>query len=229
MLEGASEQKIFVGPKDGAKGCSTVVGFDPIQLDSNEAKEFLKANLTIRLESEVFVILGNTEEDIDWFLDQISEEKRARLLTVYNPRSPSEVEAHEESLEKFLEKENGGLVTLGSLFNGMESARVVFIYENPYASHFRANYMRASVELILIDRNESGTEILRSSWKRVDVAGETALELELEEELACEPILSESTEPESDASAISISSQTPHAVLDEDAINRLLLNMPAPP
>ena len=93
---------------------------------------------------------------------------------------------------KFLEKENGGLVTLGSLFNGMESARVVFIYENPYASHFRANYMRASVELILIDRNESGTEIFRSSWRRVDVAGETALELELEEALASDPILSTS-------------------------------------
>ena len=26
VLEGASEQKIFVEPKDGAKGCSTVVG-----------------------------------------------------------------------------------------------------------------------------------------------------------------------------------------------------------
>ena len=79
VLEGASEQKIFVGPKDGAKGCSTVVGFDPIQLNSNEAKEFLKENLTVRLEDEVFVILGNTEEDVDWFLDQISEESKSRL------------------------------------------------------------------------------------------------------------------------------------------------------
>ena len=170
------------------------------------------------------MILGNTEEDVDWFLDQIPEESKSRLLTVYNPKSISEVEAHEEALEKFLEKENGGLVTLGSLFNGMESARVVFIYENPYASHFRANYMRASVELILIDRNKSGTEVLGSSWKRVDVAGETALELELEEELASDPILSTRV-----TNTTSSSSQTPHAVLDEDAINRLLLNMPAPP
>ena len=51
----------------------------------------------------------------------------------------------------YISGERGGLVTLGSLFNGMESARVVFVYENPYAFHFRANYMCASVELILLD------------------------------------------------------------------------------
>ena len=72
-------------------------------------------------------------------------------MTIYNPGSKTEVDSHERALEEFLRRERGGLVTLGSLFNGMESTRVVFVYENPYASHFRANYMHASVELILLD------------------------------------------------------------------------------
>ena len=152
---------IFVGPEEGARGCPTVVGMDPTQLKYEEASEFLRRKLPKRLENEPFVILGNTEKDIDWLLKQMSDEDRAKL-TVYNPRSKPEVNSHERALEEFLRRERGGLVTLGSLFNGMESARVVFVYENPYASHFRANYMRASVELILIDRNNSGTEYWNS-------------------------------------------------------------------
>ena len=47
----------------------------------------------------------------------------------------------------------GSSLTLGSKYNGMESAAVVFVYSNPFSSNFRANYMRVSVELILIDRH----------------------------------------------------------------------------
>ena len=33
---------IFVGPKKGARGCPTVVGMDPTQLKSEEARVFLR-------------------------------------------------------------------------------------------------------------------------------------------------------------------------------------------
>ena len=65
---------IFDGPKKGARGCPTVVGMDPTQLKSEEARVFLRRKLPKRLENEVFVILGNTEQDIDWLLDQMSDE-----------------------------------------------------------------------------------------------------------------------------------------------------------
>ena len=53
-------------------------------MNSNQAEEFLKENLTVRLESEVFVILGNTEEDVDWFLAMLHllKKKSAELLKV---------------------------------------------------------------------------------------------------------------------------------------------------
>ena len=148
---------IFVGPEEGAKVCPTVVGMKPTQLKSEQAEHFLKKELPSRLEKEVFVILGNVDEDIEWFYNQIRDKDKAQLA-LYNPRRESEVVAHEEALQKFLQRDKGGLVTLGSLFNGMESTRVVFVYENPYASHFRANYLRVSVELILIDRNDRCAE-----------------------------------------------------------------------
>ena len=158
MIEGG-RSGVFVGPKEGAKGCPTVLGMDPRQLKSEKAALFLSGELPERLRKEAFVILGNTERDIDWLLQQMADGDKV-WLTVYNPRDKSEIVHHEKALEKYLQNESGGLVTLGSLFNGMESARVVFVYENPYASHFRANYMRASVELILIDRHISGTQLL---------------------------------------------------------------------
>ena len=148
---------LFVGPKDGARGCLTFVGMEPRQLKSGMIERFLKSELPSRLEHEVFVILGNVEEDIDWLYSQIADADRAQL-TLYNPKGKTDVNDHERAPELFLQRQRGGLVTLGNLFNGMESARVIFIYENPYASHFRANYLRASVELILIDRNSHGIE-----------------------------------------------------------------------
>ena len=66
-------------------------------------------------------------------------------------------------------------MTLGRYFNGMESASVVFAFQNPYSSHFRANYMRASVELVMLDR---GTEpvvtldIRAERRKNVDIYGD---------------------------------------------------------
>ena len=84
------------------------------------------------------------------------------LITVYNPESDADIDYSEEALLLFLQNSRdadfqGCLVTLGSHFSGMESATVIFVYSNPYASNFREHYMRASVELFLVDRNIRGT------------------------------------------------------------------------
>ena len=79
------------------------------------------------------------------------------LITVYSPECDADIEHSEQALLLFLQNSTGCLVTLGRLFSGVESATVIFVYSNPYASNFREHYMRASVELFLVDRNNRGT------------------------------------------------------------------------
>ena len=79
------------------------------------------------------------------------------LITVYNPESDADIDQSEQALLLFLQNSTGCLVTMGRFFSGVESATVIFVYSNPYASNFREHYMRASVELFLVDRNSRGT------------------------------------------------------------------------
>ena len=117
---------------------------------------------------EAIVLLGNENEDVEWMLQCLTKVQNSefRPLTVYNPKKESDIAESELSLLNYLQNAKGCLLTLGRHFNGMESATVVFSYTNPYASNFRANYLRASVELILLDRNEMGTVQLRPKDRR---------------------------------------------------------------
>ena len=107
------------------------------------------------------MVLGNDQTDIEWILQKLPKtEEERNYLTVYNPSQEEEVEESEERVRTFLREDQGCLLTQGSLFNGMESATVILVFDNPHASHFRANFMRASVEIITIDRNKRGTTTL---------------------------------------------------------------------
>ena len=152
---------IYKGPSEEAVGCPTIAGMKPRVIKDVGAEQFMKEIIPKRCleKKEVIVILGNDEDDIDWILDCLSEDEEftKTSLTVYHPLDESEIKDAETSLQTYLNDPQGCLVTLGRLFNGMESATVVLVFNNPYASHFRANYMRASVELILVDRHMLGT------------------------------------------------------------------------
>merc|ERR1712130_652210 len=115
----------------------------------------------IFINKETIVVLGNDQSDIEWILQKLPKTKEERnYMVVYNPSQEDEVEESEERLRTFLREGRGCLLTRGELFNGMESATVVLVFDNPYASHFRANFLRASVEIIAIDRNNKGTTTL---------------------------------------------------------------------
>ena len=96
-----------------------------------------------------------------WILETLKlQNAEKQCLTLYNPVDESQVEKSEKRLEKFLRSRKGSLITRGDLFNGMESATIVFVFDNPYASHFRANFLRASVEIFTIDRNNVEKSLL---------------------------------------------------------------------
>ena len=111
------------------------------------------------MKAESIVVLGNEDDDINWILKCLTHEEipQNNWITVYNPKEEADIAESEANLRQYLKKNSGCLVTLGKRFNGMSSAVTVLVYSNPYSCNFRANYMRASVELILIDRNKMGT------------------------------------------------------------------------
>jgi hypothetical protein len=148
---------LFKEPTRKEYGCSTIPGKEPIVLKGDEITEFIVETLPVRCRNrgEVIVIIGNSDNDVDWIEQQYS--KFDNFVTVYNPKHEYEVQRSEEDLRKFLRSPKGCLVTRGSLFAGMESATVVLVFDDPYCSNFRSNFMRGSVEVILIDRNMRGT------------------------------------------------------------------------
>ena len=99
-------------------------------------------------EKEALVVLGFDESDVEWIQNNLKDEHR----TMYNPTLDTK-DRDEEDLKKFLRKNSGCLVTCKSYLNGMECRTVVLVYDNCHASHFRSNFLRASHEVILIDRN----------------------------------------------------------------------------
>ena len=153
MIEGGKDA-VYVGPEQDVTGCPTIPGLKPKVLKEIDGAKFLQEDLPKQGFEEAVVILGNEESDIEWVLQHLPTTERC--VTIY---SPSTLDC-ERNLERFLEEDTGCLVTLGSLFNGMECATVVFVYNNPYASHFRSNFLRASVELVLIDRNQQGSTLI---------------------------------------------------------------------
>ena len=157
LIEGGKDA-VYVGPEQEVTGCPTIPGLKPRVLKETAGAKFLQGDLLLQCSKEAVVILGNDESDIEWTLQHLPKEDS--LITIFNPKSDEESLDCERKLELFLEKDAGCLVTLGSLFNGMECASVVFVFSNPYASHFRANFLRASVELILIDRNQQGSTFI---------------------------------------------------------------------
>ena len=164
LIQGGSDA-VFEGPKPEAMGCPTIPGMKPKLLRDQEAETFLRETLPGRCskKAEAIVVLGNDDGDIKWILTHLTQDQKPEdinWLTVYNPMHESDIKESEDNLRKYLTDNTGCLVTLGSKFDGMESAVVVLVYSNPYSSNFRANYMRASVELILIDRHNMGTASL---------------------------------------------------------------------
>ena len=154
-VEGA-ENAIFTAPSKDVTVNTALRGQTPIVVKGSEAELFMRNTLYKRIfeQKESIVLLGNEDADIDWILKTLPRQNEEKgYLTVYNPRIENEVEESEQRLRKYLKKGRGALVTRGDLFNGMESATVAFIFDNPHASHFRANFLRASVEIFAVDRN----------------------------------------------------------------------------
>ena len=156
MIEGGKDA-VYVGPEQDVTGCPTIPGLKPKVLKEIDGAKFLQEDLPKQGFEEAVVILGNEESDIEWTLQHLPKTEN---VTIYNPKTDEESLDCERNLEHFLEEDTGCLVTLGSLFNGMECATVVFVFNNPYASNFRANFLRASVELVLIDRNKRGSTLI---------------------------------------------------------------------
>ena len=160
LVEGGKDA-VFEGPQQEATGCLTIPGMKPRCLRGEEAARFMADTIRQRCseKTECIVVLGNEDADIDWILKCLmdTENPQADWLTVYNPKEEADITESEANLQQYLKKNSGCLVTLGKRFNGMSSAVTVLVYSNPYSCNFRANYMRASVELILLDRNKMGT------------------------------------------------------------------------
>ena len=144
--------------QDVTIGCASIPGSTLETKNVVEGEEFLTGDLQKRLnEGETIVVLGNDDKDMGWILQTLPKEKQ----TVYDPTIGEESDSVED-LKKILKGEKTGcLVTCGSLLNGMECKTLVFVYDNPFSSHFRSNFLRASHELILIDRNTQGKRMIK--------------------------------------------------------------------
>ena len=123
----------------------------------------MREELVQSFKDQPIVILGNEDSDMEWIVRQL--ERLNHQFTIYNPMSEEETGPSEQALEQYLRQPFGFLVTLAQLFNGMESAVIVLAYSNPYASDFRANFMRASVEIILLDWSDIQTTFLSQGEK----------------------------------------------------------------
>ena len=100
---------------------------------------------------ESIVLLGNSSDDPDWILRTLSFWDDD-ILTVYAP-TPGIINVSEDNLKNYLLHNRGSLLTEAKYFVGFEARTLVLAYDNPYSSNFRCNYMRAAVELVLLDRN----------------------------------------------------------------------------
>ena len=132
---------IYRAPTQEATGCPTIPGVKPQVLGGKEAIKFMTETIP-RWCSEkrgAFVILGNEKEDITWTMNCLEKKTNINkeLITVYSPECDADIEHSEQDLLLFLQNSTGCLVTLGRFFSGVESATVIFVYSNPYASNFR--------------------------------------------------------------------------------------------
>ena len=151
---------VYINPKPDSEGCPTIPGEYPRVLKGEEGVAFMTETLLDRCRNqENIVVLGNDHTDVAWIVKCLTESGQFSkdLLTVYNPQDEKDIATKEQNLVVYLQTPRGCLVTKGSLFEGMESATVILVYSNPYSSHFRRNYLRAAVELVLIDRSILGT------------------------------------------------------------------------
>ena len=148
VVEGGKDA-VFKSPKQEATGCPNIPGKGERLFKGKEAEEFMREELIQLYGDQPVVCLGNEDTDIEWIVQHLDQ--LGHQYTVYNPKSREDTDLSEQALENFLRHEKGFLVTHAPLFNGMESAIILLAYTNPYASHFRANFMRASVEIIMLD------------------------------------------------------------------------------
>jgi len=160
------QNKLYEGPRQNKDAlCGQVKGEKPVVLKGRYASDFMSKVLPERCfrGKETFLLIRTSNSDVEWIQQHIIRKnlEEEDLVTVYNPKSEHEVTTSEHKLENFLQRGTGCLITSGALYNGMEARTVVLVFENPYSSIFRSNYMRASVKLIMIDRNTLGSrEIL---------------------------------------------------------------------
>ena len=173
VVKGAQDA-IFIPPNRDVFSSKAIPGVEPKNIkgeDSSpkEAEKFMRDNLSKRIfkNQETVVVLGNDDADVKWIMEKLvpQNQEEEKCITVYNPQKEDEIEESERKLKEFLKSGQGCLVTRGELFNGMESASVVFVFDDPHASHFRANFLRASVEIITVDRNEAG--VVETSMRNV--------------------------------------------------------------
>jgi len=148
VVEGG-KNAMFKTPKQEAKGCPNIPGKGVRLFKGMAAEGFMKEELIQLYGDQPIVCLGNEDSDVEWIVKHL--DKLGHQYTVYNPKSEEETDLSEQRLENFLRLENSFLVAHAPLFNGMESAIILLAYTNPYASHFRANFLRASVEIIMLD------------------------------------------------------------------------------
>ena len=131
--------------------CPTIQAMEPTWFRGAKAENYLKTDIADMVkERRVNVILGKDEEDLEWIREGLKHEGVTdNLITIYDG-----MEATEDSLEKFLEKQSTVLLTSSDLFDGMEAPTVVYAFTDPYP-WLRRTFLRAIRELILLDRNDS--------------------------------------------------------------------------
>ena len=139
-----------------AKSCPTLAGFDPRNFRGAASEEILSNEIGLRiLDGENIVLLGNSDADVKWILQTLSNID-PNLLTVYAPTEDN-IQESEKDLREYLIQNRGSLLTEAKYFVGFEARTLVLAYDNPYSSSFRCNYLRAAVELVLLDRNLSSS------------------------------------------------------------------------
>ena len=128
---------VYEGPKKEAVGNPLIPGKEPRLLKGDQTSQFLLEEIPLRCQErkETIVLLGNDKDDVNWAMEKLATIKNnEEFITVYNPSTEEEVDASEAKLKQFLSAGTGCLVTQGSLFNGMEAATTVLVFNNPYSS-----------------------------------------------------------------------------------------------
>ena len=128
---------VYEGPKKEAVGNPLIPGKEPRLLKGDQTSQFLLEEIPLRCQErkETIVLLGNDKDDVNWAMEKLATiNNNEEFITVYNPSTEEEVDASEAKLKQFLSAGTGCLVTQGSLFNGMEAATTVLVFNNPYSS-----------------------------------------------------------------------------------------------